>query len=103
MGESAGTPSGVPDQERVNQLCKLLEMSRDWFDERVIQNGAREFVFLKRKIQPRWRDRLRAQDSGIHIQRDYKRFYPAAEVAAHVVGFVDVDEQGAGRAGVGLR
>lgn len=86
---------GVPDQERVNQLCKLLEMSRDWFDERVIQNGAREFVFLKRKIQPSLARQVTSlKIPGIHIQRDYKRFYPAAEVAAHVVGFVDVDEQG---------
>ena len=31
---------------------------------------------------------------GVHLEREYKRFYPAGEVAAHLVGFTNVDDQG---------
>jgi len=31
---------------------------------------------------------------GVYSQREYKRYYPAGEVAAHVVGFTDIDEKG---------
>lgn len=31
---------------------------------------------------------------GLKLQREFRRFYPAAEVAAHVVGFTNVDDVG---------
>ncbi len=31
---------------------------------------------------------------GVHVEREYKRFYPAGEVFGHVVGFTDVDDDG---------
>jgi len=31
---------------------------------------------------------------GVFSQREYRRFYPAGEVAAHVVGFCDIDGKG---------
>jgi cell division protein FtsI (penicillin-binding protein 3) len=31
---------------------------------------------------------------GIYLQREYKRFYPAGEVTAHLVGFTGVDDTG---------
>ena len=31
---------------------------------------------------------------GVRIQREYKRFYPEAEVTAHVVGLTNVDDHG---------
>lgn len=32
--------------------------------------------------------------NGVYAQREYRRFYPAGEVVAHVVGFTGLDEQG---------
>ena len=32
--------------------------------------------------------------SGVNLQREYKRYYPAGEVAAHLVGFTNVDDSG---------
>src|SRR3990170_543254 len=34
--------------------------------------------------------------AGIHFQREHKRFYPKRELAAHVLGFVGLDENGLG-------
>src|SRR5262245_33622270 len=31
---------------------------------------------------------------GIGFQREYRRFYPSGEVAAHILGFTNIDDQG---------
>ena len=31
---------------------------------------------------------------GVYMQREYKRFYPAGEVTAHLVGYTGSDEKG---------
>ncbi len=79
----------------IGRLCELLSVNRQWLQRKLKQNAEREFVYLKRKVDPALARKVRALKlPGIHIQRDYKRFYPAAEVAAHVVGFVNIDELG---------
>ena len=31
---------------------------------------------------------------GINVQREYRRYYPASEVAGHLVGFTNIDDEG---------
>ena len=31
---------------------------------------------------------------GVYLQQEYRRYYPEGEVAAHVVGLTNVDDQG---------
>src|SRR5690606_37943906 len=31
---------------------------------------------------------------GVHLQREYRRYYPAGEITAHLVGFTNVDDAG---------
>src|SRR5690606_37833895 len=31
---------------------------------------------------------------GVFLQREYRRFYPAGEVTAHLIGFTDIDDKG---------
>lgn len=55
----------------------------------------KDFVYLKRQVPPEQADRIAALNlPGIHSQNEYRRFYPSSEVAAHVVGFTDVDDRG---------
>ena len=35
-----------------------------------------------------------ANIAGAYLQREYRRYYPLGEVAAHVVGFTNVDDEG---------
>ena len=32
--------------------------------------------------------------SGVHVQREYRRYYPDGEIFGHVLGFTDVDDNG---------
>jgi cell division protein FtsI (penicillin-binding protein 3) len=60
-----------------------------------LANSQREFVYLKRQLSPDLAAKVLALDlPGIFLEREYRRYYPAAEVAAHVVGFTSVDDHG---------
>lgn len=74
-------------------LAKALGVSEKEIRSKV--NSGKGFVYLKRQIAPTDAERIMALDySGVYAQREYRRFYPAGEVAAHMVGFTGLDEQG---------
>jgi cell division protein FtsI (penicillin-binding protein 3) len=55
----------------------------------------REFVYLKRHVNPDTAKKVLALEAeGVFTQREYRRYYPAGEVVAHVVGFTDIDDHG---------
>jgi cell division protein FtsI (penicillin-binding protein 3) len=55
----------------------------------------REFVYIKRGLSPEAAVEVKALAiPGVYTQQDYRRFYPEGEVAAHVVGFTNVDDHG---------
>ena len=77
------------------KLAKLLELDIDELSQRVMTRQTREFVYLKRRINPDVAQQVKALGiPGLFLQREYRRYYPAGEVAAHVVGFTNVDDKG---------
>jgi len=59
------------------------------------KNKNREFIYIKRDLSPEVAAKIKALAiPGVYEQLGYKRFYPEGEVAAHVVGFTNVDDEG---------
>jgi cell division protein FtsI (penicillin-binding protein 3) len=93
------------DMEPVNpaklrELARLLDMSPEEIDSKLSDNK-REFVYIKRQISPELADQVMALGiPGIAKQQEYRRFYPAADIFAHIIGFTGVD--GKGQEGVEL-
>jgi cell division protein FtsI (penicillin-binding protein 3) len=58
------------------------------------QRASREFVYLKRQLEPDFARSVAAGVDGVYLQREYNRYYPAGEVVSHLVGFTDIDDQG---------
>src|SRR5207244_1785492 len=57
----------------------------------------KQFVWIDRKVSNAESTAIaRAKLPGIHFQDESRRFYPNGELAAHVLGYVGVDEQGLG-------
>ena len=55
----------------------------------------REFIYLARHLAPEEAQAvLDAKVPGIYPLTEYRRYYPAGEVAAHVVGFTNIDDEG---------
>lgn len=83
------------DQQQWRQLGSLLELNVSVLQRRLAERQGREFVYLKRHINPDVAQRIMALEiNGLSLQREYRRYYPAGEVVAHVVGFTDVDDIG---------
>lgn len=56
---------------------------------------SRDFMYLKRQISPREAEKIRSAGvPGVYLQQEYKRYYPAADVTAHIIGFTTVDDSG---------
>ncbi len=76
-------------------LGRLLGLDAGYLRERVASRAGREFVYLKRRLNPEVaREVMALGIPGVSLQREYRRFYPAGEVAAHVVGFTNIDDVG---------
>ncbi len=77
------------------RIAKLLGMKVSKLEQRVLPRKQREFVYIKRHIAPQLAAEVMALEiPGVSLQREYHRYYPAGEVAAHVLGFTNVDDEG---------
>ena len=91
----AASPADIEiTPEQSLKLAKLLQTDvRDI--KRKLEDTNREFVYLKRQLPPAQAAKVvELNIPGIFLQREYRRFYPAAEELAHVLGFTNVDDKG---------
>lgn len=90
----ASPPDVSASEDQLGQLAKLLGMSVSDLKKRVAEKN-REFVYLKRQLPPEQAEKVvHLGLPGIFLQREYRRYYPAGEVMAQLVGFTDVDDNG---------
>ena len=76
-------------------MANLLSLKPRELEKYLRARDDKQFVYLKRQIDPDEAKRFLALKApGVFAQREYRRYYPAAEVAAHVVGFTDLDGKG---------
>jgi cell division protein FtsI (penicillin-binding protein 3) len=81
-------------KEQLEKLAKLLDLSPAEVGAKLA-NQNRDFVYLKRRISPELANHVMAlRIPGVNMQREYKRFYPAGEVTAQLVGYTGSDENG---------
>ena len=87
--ELSKSPGGI------RRLAKALEISEDELRRRVSQKADKEFLWVKRRINPAVAQRVVAMGiPGVYSQREFRRFYPQGEAFAHVLGFTNVDDFG---------
>jgi len=83
------------DRDQWRRLSVLLKTPVDELQQRLASRQSREFVYLKRHINPDVAQQIMTlKIAGVSLQREYRRYYPAGEVAAHVVGFTNIDDAG---------
>lgn len=81
--------------ENFEQLGLLLRMSPETLKARVMRRKNAGFMWLKRRMEPFQADQvIDAQLKGVHARREYRRFYPTAEVNGHLLGYTDIDDKG---------
>lgn len=86
---------GLRKSKAWKQLAALLGLKTKALDKVVDQNANKRFVWVKRRLMPEVANLIRRLDlPGVHIETEYRRYYPTGAISAHVVGFTNVDDKG---------
>ena len=82
------------DARQVGALARALGVDAADIRQKIARKD-RQFVFLRRQISPDQAAKVMAlRIPGVFEQREYRRYYPAGEVMAHVVGFTGIEDNG---------
>ena len=88
-------------KDRWPALAVALNQNPKQLTERLEQQASKEFIYLVRGLTPeQGQVVLDLKVPGVYGIEEFRRFYPAGDVAAHMVGFTDLDDHG--REGVEL-
>ncbi|GHG72314.1 peptidoglycan glycosyltransferase FtsI [Alishewanella longhuensis] len=83
------------DERRWHALAEILQLTPQQLLNRIGDNPQRRFVYLQRQVNPAVVEYVRKlKVPGIHFRQESRRYYPAGEVAAQLIGFTNVDDVG---------
>jgi cell division protein FtsI (penicillin-binding protein 3) len=85
----------IEDKKYLLALARLLDMPQQKLKKFLTDRIKRDFVYLKRHAHPSLVEEIKNLGvKGVSTQSEYKRYYPAAEVTAHILGYTNIDDQG---------
>jgi cell division protein FtsI (penicillin-binding protein 3) len=84
----------LQDLDALNRISAKLELDYRDTVTMLKQRADREFVYLKRQLEPDFARQVATGIEGVYLQREYNRYYPAGEVVSHLVGFTNIDDHG---------
>ena len=83
------------DERRWHALADILQMTPAQLLQKVGDNPQRRFIYLQRQVNPAVVDYVKKLNvPGIYFRQESRRYYPAAEVTAQLIGFTNVDDSG---------
>src|SRR5216683_5590014 len=87
-------PAELADEHLAARLLSsVLNIPPEALEARF--ESSRSFVWVMRKLPPEKAEAIAALNlKGVYFQKENQRFYPKRDLAAHVLGYVDVDEKG---------
>jgi cell division protein FtsI (penicillin-binding protein 3) len=86
------TRAATPQQFK--ELAGLLGLEVKDIKARLV-DVEKNFVYIKRQVAVDIADKIRhLKIPGIHQQAEMRRFYPEGGMAAHVLGFTNIEDQG---------
>ena len=78
----------------LKKVTQKLSINYSHSVDTLRRKANKEFVYLKRQIEPELAKQVSDGIDGVYTQREYHRYYPAGEVVGHLVGFTDIDDKG---------
>lgn len=79
----------------LSPLAGYLDLSVDELNILLKDRVGREFVYLKRHIDPVQAEKVMDLNiPGVSLQQEFRRYYPLGEVTAHIIGFTNIDDIG---------
>lgn len=85
----------LQQRDRWPKLAALLETTVPELEKKLAGRETRQFVYLRRHLAPSVAQQIvQLGIPGVYAQREYRRYYPDAEVTSHLLGFTDIDDVG---------
>src|SRR5690606_11492738 len=85
----------ITQQHAWGALAQKLDISERLLRDRILCNQSKQFIYLQRHMNPAKANEILQLDiAGVYDLEERRRYFPASEVTAHLVGFTDVDEAG---------
>lgn len=86
---------GLKDIDRWHALADVLGLKRDELIDKINSNKSRRFIYLQRQVSPAMAHYIRELKlAGVGLKAESRRYYPAGEVSAHLVGVTGIDGHG---------
>ncbi|MGH1536810.1 MAG: peptidoglycan D,D-transpeptidase FtsI family protein [Gammaproteobacteria bacterium] len=85
----------LQSHKAIRNVALILGLNADQLIKKLQSKKNRQFFYVKRHIGPQQAEKLKELGSeGIYLKREYRRYYPTAEVTSHVLGFTGIDDNG---------
>lgn len=86
---------GLANKDRWFALADVLGLDRQGLLNKVASNKSRRFIYLQRQVSPAMAKYIRElKIPGIGLKAESRRYYPAGEVSAHLIGVTGIDGHG---------
>ena len=94
LSSIAAHPSQIKNVHSIAKpLAKVLKIDRKVLKKKLSAN--KKFVWIKRQVTPKEAEAVRKlKIAGLDFIPERKRFYPNRSLAAQILGFTDIDDQG---------
>lgn len=80
---------------KLAELARKIGSTEKALKARLKRYRNKGFMYLERHLSPAEASEIFALGiKGVHGQNEYQRFFPAAEVTSHLIGYTDIENQG---------
>lgn len=81
--------------QELKKLAQVLDLAPTDLERTILNNRQRGFLYLRRHVSWERMDAVRQLKLGhVSLVPEYRRYYPAGESVAHVVGMTNIDDLG---------
>ncbi|MBX2808922.1 MAG: penicillin-binding protein 2 [Cellvibrionaceae bacterium] len=85
----------LAEKSRWAALARALSTDTASLEQKLERYANKEFMYLQRRLDPSDAEKILSLNiAGVYGQQEYRRFYPAGEVTAHLLGFTNIDDRG---------
>lgn len=87
--------NGMAQIDRWYALADVLGLDRQSMINKISSDKSRRFIYLQRQVSPAMAKYIRdLKLVGIGLKAESRRYYPAGEVSAHLIGVTGIDGHG---------
>ena len=91
----ANPNEALKSRDSILHVAKILNIDANELLTKLNNKNSKKFLYVKRQINPQEAEKIEQKNlPGFYLQREYRRYYPTAEVCSHVLGFTDIDDKG---------